>query len=168
MSLWFLGAMWWVSEPVRAERRKKEGKLARDSIESRAARHPESFIHEHQVAPPEKNLDVGGPLTVVCIGRFDGQGWCRLQGQVAAVSTSFYHPPAVCSRTHLISLSFLLLSCEIAIIVPWHSMSWVRKIPWRRKWQPTPGFLPEESHGQGSLTGYSPWGCKELNTTEVT
>ena len=37
----------------------------------------------------------------------------------------------------------------------------VRKIPWRRKWQPTPVFLPEESHGQRSLEGYSPWGGKE-------
>ena len=36
--------------------------------------------------------------------------------------------------------------------------SWVRKIPWRRKWQPTPVFLPGESHGQRSLAGYSPWG----------
>ena len=36
--------------------------------------------------------------------------------------------------------------------------SLVRKIPWRRKWQPTPGFLPGESYGQRSLMGYSPWG----------
>ena len=33
---------------------------------------------------------------------------------------------------------------------------WVRKIPWRRKWQPTPVFLPGKSHGQRSLVGYSP------------
>ena len=32
------------------------------------------------------------------------------------------------------------------------------KIPWRRKWQPTPVFLPGESHGQRSLVAYSPWG----------
>ena len=32
---------------------------------------------------------------------------------------------------------------------------WVRKIPWRRAWRPTPVFLPEESHGQRSLVGYS-------------
>ena len=38
--------------------------------------------------------------------------------------------------------------------------SWVGKIPWRRKWQPTPVFLPGESHGLRSLVGYSPWGCK--------
>ena len=37
---------------------------------------------------------------------------------------------------------------------------WVRKIPWRRKWQPTPVFLPGEFHGQRSLVGYSSWGCK--------
>ena len=35
---------------------------------------------------------------------------------------------------------------------------WVGKIPWRRAWQPTPVFLLEESHGQRSLAGYSPWG----------
>ena len=37
---------------------------------------------------------------------------------------------------------------------------WVGKILWRRKWQPTPIFLPGESHGQRSLLGYSPWGPK--------
>ena len=35
---------------------------------------------------------------------------------------------------------------------------WVRRMPWRRKWQPTPVFLPGKSHAQGSLVGYSPWG----------
>ena len=43
---------------------------------------------------------------------------------------------------------------------------WVGKIPWRRAWQPTPVFLPEESHGERSLAGGSPWGCKESDTTE--
>jgi len=37
---------------------------------------------------------------------------------------------------------------------------------WRRKWQPTPVFLPGKFHGWRSLVGYSPWGCKELDTTE--
>ena len=45
---------------------------------------------------------------------------------------------------------------------------WVRKILWRRAWQPTPVFLLGESHGQRSLVGYGPWGHKELDTTEVT
>ena len=43
---------------------------------------------------------------------------------------------------------------------------WVRKIPWRREWLPTLGFLPGESHEQRSLVGYSPWGCKESDMTE--
>ena len=46
--------------------------------------------------------------------------------------------------------------------------TWVGKIPRWREWQPTPAFLPAESHGQGNLVGYSPWGCTELDTTEVT
>ena len=40
------------------------------------------------------------------------------------------------------------------------------KIPWRREWLLTPGFLPGEFHGQRSLAGYSPWGCKELDMIE--
>ena len=38
--------------------------------------------------------------------------------------------------------------------------TWVGKIPWRRKWQPNPVFLPGGSHKQRSLLGYSPWGCR--------
>ena len=43
---------------------------------------------------------------------------------------------------------------------------WVRKIPWRRKWQPIPVFLPGEFHGQRSLADYSPWGRQESDMTE--
>ena len=42
---------------------------------------------------------------------------------------------------------------------------WVGKIPWKRKWQPTPIFLPGKSHGQRSLVCYSPWCCKLSNST---
>ena len=42
----------------------------------------------------------------------------------------------------------------------------VGKIPWRRQWLPTPVFLFGEFHGQRSLVGYSPWSCKESDTTE--
>ena len=44
------------------------------------------------------------------------------------------------------------------------SNPWIRKIPWRRKWQHTPVFLPGESHEQRSPEGYSPWGRKESGT----
>ena len=43
---------------------------------------------------------------------------------------------------------------------------WVGKIPWRRKWQPTPVFLLGKSHVQRSLVGCSPWGHKESDMTE--
>ena len=42
----------------------------------------------------------------------------------------------------------------------------IAHIPWRRTGQPTPVFLPGESDGQRSLAGYSPWGRKQLDTTE--
>ena len=42
----------------------------------------------------------------------------------------------------------------------------IQKSVWRRKWQPTPVLLPGKYHGQKSLVGYDPWGCKELDTTE--
>ena len=45
---------------------------------------------------------------------------------------------------------------------------WVGKIPWKKKWQPTPVFLPGKSYGQRSLVGYSPKGCKDLDMTEDT
>ena len=43
---------------------------------------------------------------------------------------------------------------------------WVGKISWRRAWQSTPVFLPGELHGQRSLEGYSPFGHKELDSTQ--
>ena len=43
---------------------------------------------------------------------------------------------------------------------------WVRKIPWRRKWQPAPVFLPGKCQGQRRLAGCSPWGLEESETTE--
>ena len=55
-------------------------------------------------------------------------------------------------------------------MVPAMQETWVQfldqKIPWRRKWQPTPVFLPGEFHSQRSLVGYSLWGHKELDMTK--
>ena len=48
------------------------------------------------------------------------------------------------------------------------SLSLFTFLHWRRKWQPTPVFLPEESQGQGSLVGCRLWGRTELDMTEVT
>ena len=60
-------------------------------------------------------------------------------------SVSLSHCPRKCSR-HLET----------------YSEAWVWKIPCRRKWQPIPVFLLGESHGQRSLVGCSPWGCKRV------
>ena len=48
------------------------------------------------------------------------------------------------------------------------SLSLFTLMHWRRKWQPTPVFLPRESQGQGSLVGCCLWGRTESDTTEVT
>ena len=45
---------------------------------------------------------------------------------------------------------------------------WEGQIPWRRKWHPIPAFLPGKCPGQGRLTGYSLWDCKEYDTIEAT
>ena len=37
---------------------------------------------------------------------------------------------------------------------------WIRKIPWRKEWQPAPVFLPGKSYGQRILAGYTPWSCR--------
>ena len=58
-------------------------------------------------------------------------------------------------------LQYSHLQCRRPAFSPW-----VGKIPWRRKWQSTPVFLPEKSHGQRSLAGYSLWGHKESGTVD--
>ena len=109
--------------------------------------------------------------------------------QSASVSGTLIHLRCLSQ----VSLSPVLLKCTLSLIgILWqnHGLSrWlrgeksacqrrscgrcrfdpqVRKIPWRRKWQPTPVFLPGWSHRQRSLVGYSPWGHKESDTTEHT
>ena len=55
---------------------------------------------------------------------------------------------------------------QISLVARTRFDPWIGKIPWKRKWQPTPVFLPGKSHGQRSLAGYSPWGRKESDMTE--
>ena len=45
---------------------------------------------------------------------------------------------------------------------------WVRKMPWSRKWHPTPVLLPGKSHGQRNLVGCTPWGCRRVRRDLVT
>ena len=61
------------------------------------------------------------------------------------------------------SMGSLRVKCDWAT-----SLSLSTFMHWRRKWQPTPVFLPGESQGQGSLMGCRLWGCTESDTTEAT
>ena len=75
----------------------------------------------------------------------------------------------VCVCTHLElpgGASGKELACQCSRCKRHRFDPWVWKIPWRRQWQPTPEFLPGESHGQRSLVGCSPWGCRESDTTD--
>ena len=62
----------------------------------------------------------------------------------------------------------LVSQCKEPACQCWRSRGfsgWVEEMSWRRKWQPTPVFVPGESHGQRSLVGYSPLGRKESDMT---
>ena len=84
------------------------------------------------------------------------------------VSTISYHLTSMGHSTWLLSgrIQVTWLSGEKKIHLPMHEtwIQWARKIPWRRKWQPTPEFLPEKSYRQRSLAGYSPWGHKKSDS----
>ena len=59
------------------------------------------------------------------------------------------------------ALSRASLVAQMVNRLPAMPETWVGKIPWRRKWQPTPVLLPGKLHGLRRLVGYSPWGRKE-------
>ena len=67
------------------------------------------------------------------------------------------------ARASLVALMVKNPLANAGNIIRYRFDSWTRKIPWRRKWQPTPVFLPEKLYGQRSLTAYNPWDCKESN-----
>ena len=86
------------------------------------------------------------------------------QNTTRLVTTTTPLPTLKCCVVTIIlsqGLPWWLLQCRRPGFDPW-----VGKIPWRRKWQPTPVFLPGNSHGPRSLVGYRPRGRKESDTTE--
>ena len=83
--------------------------------------------------------------------------WFSSDGSISPVLPSHSHP-------YFIQLGNVICQCKRRKRCRFDP--WVWKIPWRRKCQPTPVFLLGESHGQKNLAGYSPWGHKELDTTE--
>ena len=125
----------------------------------------------------------------MCLLAFYSQKLLLPQGETHKFTSSLYLRKVMLEVNIELFVSKSLLSKNILFIrasfcggegLPWRPCSkesscqckrygfdpWVRKIPWRKKWQPPPVFLPGESHGQRSLEGYSLWGCKELDMTE--
>ena len=109
--------------------------------------------------------------------------WTGRPGMLQSVRSQRVKRDWVTELTEL--TNFQMLSCGIKGVnmeLPWWLSSkeytcqrgrrgfdsWVEKIPWRRKWQPTPMFLPWKSLGQRSLAGYSPRGCKRAGYVLVT
>ena len=90
-----------------------------------------------------------------------------------AHSSSFFYV-VECSRTSLIFIAISMVkygwSSQVVLMGKEYTSQcrrhkfdpWVRKIPWRSAWQPSPVFLPGEDQGQRSLVGYSSKGCKEV------
>ena len=113
----------------------------------------------------------GVVLAYIQVVFWNGCGvWLRVCGEPS--------PSQVKSWLRKVSLFFAELASQVVLVVknpPANAGDmrlrfdpWVRKIPWRKAWQPTPVFLPGESHGQRSLVGYSSRGCKKSDTSEVT
>ena len=92
-----------------------------------------------------------------------GVWWATVQG----ITQSWTRLKQLSMHTHVYIwfpgwLSGKEPSCQCKRCKGCKSNPWVRKIPWRMKWQPTPLFLSGEAHGQRSLVSYSLWGCKRV------
>ena len=113
---------------------------------------------------PGKSGNVFGPhffsiyKKVVCI---KCQFWFNHHSWVVCVVLSTLHSVHYFNHQHICKVETVISTCRRSRFNPW-----VRKIPWRRKWQPTPVLLPRESHGQRSFAAYSPWDGKESDMTE--
>ena len=120
----------------------------------------------------------------MCLGEHQAQSWAlwlrlvTLQSPNIPILTCHWSSNILCIRFPPSVLQIYILWWEL----PWwlHDKepacqcrrcrfdSWGRKIPWRRKWQPTPVFSPVKSQGQRRLAGYSPWGHKEVRNDLAT
>ena len=120
-------------------------------------------------APPGLDAPCGSVVKIRApnaggLGSISGQGTrpCMLQVKILHVATKTQHSKNNNNRLPWWLRQYRInLQCRRPGFHPW-----VRKMPWRSKWEPTPVFLPEEFHGQCCLVGYSPWDCNELGTTE--
>ena len=95
-----------------------------------------------------------------CLARRCQKPRCSLTGSL--LWREYLCSPSRFTRAPLwLSGQRVCLQCRGTVFDPW-----LGKIPWRRKWHPTPASLPGEFRGQRSRVAYSPWGHKESDTTE--
>ena len=128
---------------------------------------------------PKPGIKPRSPALQVILYQLSHKGSPRIQEQVASPSSSRSSQPRNQTRVSCIAGRFFTNlavredngkepACQCRKHRKCRFDPWVWKIPWRREQQHTPVFLPGESHGQRSLVGYSPWGYKESDMTEVT
>ena len=109
-------------------------------------------------------------LTIITSSEVSSPNTARFQHiRASLVAQTVKHLPTMWeTRVQSLSREDLLekgMATYSSILAPSLKKRGLKKY-WRRKWQPTLVSLPRESHGQRSLIGYSPWGRKELDTTE--
>jgi len=110
---------------------------------------------------PPSSLSCLKPVAQILLQSAD---WSRLSSNYIKWKWLPYHWTQLITRHLLMANGIwafqvaLVVNTYLAMQVRCEFEPWVRKIPWRREWQPTPVFLPRESHGQKCLEGYSPWG----------
>ena len=123
----------------------------------------------------ESTCNAGDLCSTPALGRFPGEGngnplqYSDLENFMDRGAWQTTVRGATKSWTGLSKFHFHLICTHMVLVVknpPAGDLKrcrfypWIRNIPWRRAWQPTPVFLPGEFHGQRSLVGYSQWGCK--------
>ena len=90
--------------------------------------------------------------------------WCHPTNSSSVIPFSSKFQSFLASGSFQMSQLFASCSQSIGVSASISVLQWILRTDW--KWQPTPVFLPGESHGWKSLVGYSPRGRKELDTTE--
>ena len=141
-----------------------------------------SFSHS-QIACVQSCLTLCNPMKWAAISSSRRSSWPRDQTHVSCISRQILYP-----SHHLAEKAMAPHSSTLAWKIPWTkepgglqsmgslrvghdwatSLSPFTSMHWRRKWQPTPVFLPGETQGRGSLVGCRLWGRTESDTTEVT
>ena len=109
----------------------------------------------------------GNPLQCSCLEnpRDRGTWWASVYG-VAQSWTQLKRLSSSSSNMYRHIKAFLMAQKVKKLPAMQETGVWSQGLEDPRTWQPIPVFLPGESHGQRSLVGYSPWGCKESDTTE--